>query len=263
MKDNYDLKNPRKNPYAERMKNPIVDAAWDAIITPEESDRLRVLLGDESRRTAPRGRQVRRHVLAGIARCGTCDGPLRAAGAHGMLGCHNPECRRNILVKSTPLEGLIGPLVLRAYENGGLDGLLEAEGEDAHLDSQLADVERRLGMLAARAEAEGWIDAEYRARRQVLKDRYDELKRRHERRLQRFDVSGLPPLHRLRTAWEDGTMDVAQKRALVSLLIESFPVMPGTQGHFKPERVPFDKIVWRDHVPKDARRAAVAAEVPA
>ena len=104
-------------------------------------------------------------------------------------------------------------------------------------------------------------DAEYRARRQVLKDRYDELERRHQERLRRFDVTNLPPLHRLREAWENGSMDVAQKRALVSLVIESFVTLPGTKGHFQPSRVPIDRIVWREHVPTRAREAAAATEV--
>ena len=92
-----------------------------------------------------------------IARCGTCGGPLRAAGAHGMLGCHNPECPKKMLIKLASLEPLIGSYVLAVLENGGLEGLLEAEGVDQHLDTQLAEVERRLGGLAARAEAEAWM----------------------------------------------------------------------------------------------------------
>ena len=54
----------------------------DAIITPEETARLRAILAERAR---TKSRPVRRYLLTGLLRCALCDAPLIARACEGTV----------------------------------------------------------------------------------------------------------------------------------------------------------------------------------
>ncbi len=103
---------------------------WQAIVSPDESDRLRAILGDPARRT---NRTARRYLLAGLLRCGLCGATLvarpRTDGSRryicpkgpGQAGCGG------IAVLSDPVEQLIAEAVLYRLDTPELVAALAGE----------------------------------------------------------------------------------------------------------------------------------------
>jgi site-specific DNA recombinase len=89
-----------------------VKAAWPAIISSEEHDRLVGLLRDESRRPANYGRP-RVYPLAGLLRCGSCDGKLitylqrKQGRGYGCRKDENPDCDARVRIAAEPLEAYV------------------------------------------------------------------------------------------------------------------------------------------------------------
>ena len=55
-------------------------ATWKPIISPEDGERLRILLTDPSRRT---NRSARRYLLSGLCRCGLCGNVMYSMPRNG------------------------------------------------------------------------------------------------------------------------------------------------------------------------------------
>lgn len=71
----------------------VADAVWPAIITPEQSARLRILLMDPSRRVSP-GRNGR-YPLTGLLYCGRCEGKYKLVGRPRDDGARRYVCDGN------------------------------------------------------------------------------------------------------------------------------------------------------------------------
>jgi site-specific DNA recombinase len=99
-----------------------VKAAWPAIISREDHDRLVLLLQDESRRPANYGRP-RVYPLAGLLRCGSCGGKLITYLQHKQgrgYGCRkdeNPDCEARVRIAAEPLEAYVEGYVIDQWRN--------------------------------------------------------------------------------------------------------------------------------------------------
>ena len=99
-----------------------VKAAWPAIISREEHDRLVGLLKDPSRRPVNYGRP-RVHPLAGLLYCGSCGGRLvsylqpRQGRGYGCRKDENPDCETRVRIVAEPLETYIEGYVIDQWRN--------------------------------------------------------------------------------------------------------------------------------------------------
>lgn len=221
-------------------------ASWPGIITTEESDRLRTILGDPNRRVNWNARSYL--LTGGIARCGLCNRPMVArprsdgrrsyvcASGPGFSGCGK------IRSLADPLEELVTETVLRAVDQGALVQFMSREREqvDAAAADELERVNAKLADLAQDFATDLISRNEWLAARETLMARADQL----ERRLASQSSSGA--LRELRLplapAWHEVPLHV--RRALLTALIESVTVAPAVKGRnfFDPARV---SIHWR------------------
>jgi site-specific DNA recombinase len=114
---------------------------WQALITPEEHERLLAIFADPARRmTTHRGSEPR-HLLSGIATCGECGSPVRFFGPKSMTPtylCEGASCVRrrsdlvDMLVEETVIKRLskLDAIALFAKKND--DEIAEAL---AHADT--------------------------------------------------------------------------------------------------------------------------------
>lgn len=219
-------------------------AEWPAIVTPDDHRKVSAILNDPTRR---KNRAVQRYLLAGIARCGLCDGKLVArprsdkrrcyvcASGPGFHGCGK------IRSLAEPLEELVAEAALHALDGPALasirtDDRQGADDELAHVEDQLRELSELWGngeitrkeWLAARAPLE-------RRRDSALAGQADEAR---SVALGAFAASP----GSLRKAWPKLGLD--RQRAVLMAAIDKLTVGPAVKGRntFDPSRV---SIEWR------------------
>ncbi|MGH2900052.1 MAG: recombinase family protein, partial [Solirubrobacteraceae bacterium] len=159
----------------------VAPGQWEAILTPEETARLRALLDE---RTRTRSRPVRRYLLSGLLRCGLCEAPLisrpQADGQRRYVCAKGPGhsgCGR-LAAKAEPIEAFLVEAVLQQLDTpavaaalataAGADAATAAEHDALRRDrEQLDELARAYGdklvtfpeWLAARKPIEERIDA--------------------------------------------------------------------------------------------------------
>ena len=140
-------------------------AAWPAIITPEQTDAIRELLADPSRRT---NRTARRYVLSSMVRCGRCGAGMLAHPSNGvrryvcksgagMLGCGK------VTIDGARLEELISEGVLYRLDTpeaaAALSGARQTDEATWTLAEQVtreqAQLDELAGLYSARAITAG------------------------------------------------------------------------------------------------------------
>jgi len=225
----------------------ITQAEWPAIISIDESDRLRSLLANPDRRTRT---HKRTHLLTGgIARCGLCGTHLYASNdskpkrgstkrslrclkAPGVHGCGR------IYVHAEPVEELVTEAVLRALSQGGLATAM-AQRDDREAVDELLAVDAKLGDLAGDWASDRLSRAEWESAREVLRSRRDTLAKRVDSQRRAYDLDGIP--EPLREAWP--SLPIHRRRAVINAVIEAVVVNPAKGGsRFDPGRV---GIRWR------------------
>jgi DNA invertase Pin-like site-specific DNA recombinase len=220
----------------------VAPAVWAAIISPQESDDLRSLLGNGERRM--NGHSTKYLLTAGLAVCGLCGAPLVArprVGSRSMVCAKGPGFRGcgGIRVQADPLEALVSEAVLAAVDGGALAAAMETT-EDREAMEGLAGVEQKLADLARDWAADRVSRGEWDAARAALMVRRDALSRRLEasRRGQRLD--GLPDP--LRASWLG--LELHRKRAVIAALVEAVVIGPGVRGRntFDSDRI---SIRWK------------------
>lgn len=219
---------------------------WEPIITPEETDQMRVILGDPNRL---KRRTVRRYLLSGgLLRCGVChsilvarprvDGERRYVCAKGP---GLPGCGR-IAIIAEPLEDLITQAVLYRLDTPELAAALEgavakdAEAEAAH--SSLVLDRAQLEELA-RAYGERQITfPEYLAARGPIEARIDAGTRKVSRLTQTSAIaSHVGQSDALRAVWAD--LPLTRQHSIVAAVLARAIIRPALRGRtrFDPERV--------------------------
>jgi site-specific DNA recombinase len=213
-------------------------ADWPAIISVEDSDRLRALLGNQK----PRQSYARSHLLTGIARCRVCDQLLVAQGStpdrRRRLGC------RHVSVLAEDMERLVEEAVLRRIETGALARALHQVDDElaTALQQELLQLQQRQSTLAEEW-ARGDLDREaWQAARSWLATRRNEV----EGQLHGFGhdaaLAALAGVQ-IRKAW--ASTPLSTKRAAVVAVVEAI-YLDRTRVHgrhaFDPDRV---TIRWR------------------
>lgn len=222
-------------------------AAWPAIISVEESDKVRAKLADPTRRTnsgRPSGMLLTGKT--GVGRCGACGAPLYGKlrkrrvvdGSVSVARSLVCFCGR-VMIVNDPVERIVTEAVLRAVDGGALVELLTTQ-EDREALNELAEVEQQ--MVQDRADwAAGIITrAEWEKGRAVLQARKTGFERRLERSRRSFGLEGLPA-GPLSAAWP--TLPLVKRRAVVGALVAEVVIAPaGGRPQFDPSRITID---WR------------------
>lgn len=231
----------------------VADAEWPAIISPEDSDRLRGLR-ERTAGSAPTGRTPRSYLLTGgLLRCGRCDTPMvsrpKTDGTPRYVCAAGPGfggCGRMATV-AKPIDALVTEAVLYRLDTPELAAALsdahQADSEHADLSDQITDDQRMLDQLAHDYAAKEISHREWLSARQPIQGRIDAAKRRLSRissthRIE--DYVGHSDL--LRDAWAD--LPLTRQHAIIRTILGHVVVNPALKGRntFDPTR--FEPI-WR------------------
>jgi DNA invertase Pin-like site-specific DNA recombinase len=226
-------------------------AVWPPIIPPEQSDRLRRLLGSRTLSTA---RAPRRYLLTGgLLRCGRCGAPLVArptaqrvrryvcATGPGQGGCGR------IAANAEPIEQLVAEAVLLRLDTPEMARALA----DSHAQqAELAELHDRVAADQAKLEelaTDYYTD--HRISRPVWLKAHDSIQARidqNRRRLSRLspttavdEYAGHSDL--LRSAWAG--LPLSRQQAVIRVILDHVDVHPAKPGRgFQPDRF---TPVWR------------------
>ena len=225
-------------------------ARWEAIITPDETARLRAVLDHRGRKI---GRTPRRYLLAGLLRCEHCGAILvarpNARGDRRYVCAKGPGyagCGR-LAILAEPVEDLIQAAVLYRLDTpelaAALRGDAAADDETARTAAALDDDRRQLDELATAYGEKQITFPEYLAARKPIEARIEAAKRALSRTTRTTAVADyLGDSAALRERWAD--LPLARQRAIVAALLDRATVGPGVRGRtaFDPSRV---SPVWR------------------
>jgi len=220
-------------------------AVWGAIITREQSMRLRALLSDERRRSS---RTPRYYLLKGILRCHACGSSLvgrrREDGARRYVCAKGPGlagCGKTV-VMAEDVEAFLTEAVLYRLDTPELQAALR---QDAASDAEAARIQRELDKALAQADelARAYAEEEITMRdwlhaKAPIQDRIEACKRSLSR------IQGVAPISdyignasSLRAEWS--SLDLSRQQAIISAVLDSVLVGPAVRGRnfFDPSRL--------------------------
>jgi site-specific DNA recombinase len=245
------LRNPRLSAQREHRGEIVAPGQWEAILSIDETTRLRATLDE---RTRSRTRPVRRYLLTGLLRCGLCDAPLvsrpLANGDRRYICAKGPGhsgCGR-LAIKAEPIEAFIVQAVLQQLDSpalaAALAGAAVADAATAAEQAALAQDRAQLDELA-RAYGDRLVTfSEWLAARAPIEARIDAA----QRKLSRMSRSAAIDPYvghsaELRSIWRDD-VPLNRQRSIVSAVLDRAVIRPAVRGRtaFDPDRV---EPVWR------------------
>jgi site-specific DNA recombinase len=223
-------------------------AAWPAIITPQDRDRV---LARMAEMVGTKRRTPRRYLLSGLLRCGRCTGTLFAsprADTRRYVCLSGPDhggCGR-ITVTAVPVEEWLADTVLYRLDTPELADALAgraAAGERAieqadALAADRAQMEELTDLYATkRIGATEWLRA-----RRTIEERIRDSERHLSRATRTEALIGLHRGNELRNQWTG--LSLTRRAAIVRAVLDHATVGPGASGiqQFDPGRV---EPVWR------------------
>jgi site-specific DNA recombinase len=230
------------------------DAAWPAIISRDQHERLVALRKDPSRRWVPRARPAQ-HLLAGLVECARCGEQAtrmvnRPEAGRDYYQCRKPPLGRGCgaLVSGRQLDGLVVERMFVALDSPEFSEALKApRPADEGLVRQLEKDEDKLKWLGYEYAADRLPEPAFLAAARDVEQRIKQNRARIARQHRSAALAALPDdLDQLKDLWEN-SWDLDRKRALLDTLIEKVVVRPSTLGSKTGRR--FDRsrarIVWR------------------
>jgi len=227
----------------------IGSAVWPGIIPPEQTARLRALLGSPTRGPA---RAPRRYLLAGLLQCHSCGQPLVArprndgerrytcAKGPGLSGCGGTS------IMARPTEEHITEAVLFRLESPNM--LASLKGKDAtepragELQAELDATLEQADELAEAYAAKKLTMREWLVARKPIDARVRTLKKELSRYTKTAPISDyLGKPETLRTDWAG--LDLSRQQAIIKIALDHVIVGQGRRGlnRFDPTRL---KPVW-------------------
>ena len=243
------LGSPRISGEREHRGEIVAKAVWPAIVTPAETQRVRAILADPSRRT---NRSARRYLLARLLRCRRCGELLvsrpTGAGVRRYVCATGPNfsgCGHTYIGAET-LELFVVEAVLHRLDSPELAATLAGANGDPDAERVQAEVEREEAQLDELAHAYGERAiglSEWLAARKPIEERLM-LAKRKLARLGRVSVldGHAGNGSALRERWAD--LPLTWQRAIVAAVLDHVVVGPGRHGYnrFDPDRL---EPVWR------------------
>jgi len=243
------LLNPRYAGYRTSRGAVIAPAVWPAIVGKEQSERVRAMLTDPSRRT---NRSARSYLLSGMCRCAICDNKMFSMmhyttrrylcrSGHDFGGCGR------MAITADPLEQILAEAVLYRLDTPELaEGLSGRTHNGSHgialqgsIDADVAQLEELTQLYAAKSiTAIEWIQA-----RKAIESRLNDSRRCLTQAAGADALQGyIGHGDALRRQW--GTLNLDRQRAIVRAILDHVVIQPGRRGiHIvDPSRV---QPVWR------------------
>ena len=226
----------------------VADAKWPAIITREQTSRIRGLLSDPSRKAT---RAPRRYLLKGLLRCDACGARLvsrpRGDGSRRYICARGPQyvgCGKTYVL-AEPIEEFVTEAVLWRLDTPELAATMRGQTDDApdEWQQQADEITERLDELAKAYAAGAIAMREWMAAREPLQRRLEDARRKVSK-----DASGAllaPYAGRggvLRDQWS--TLNLERRHAIIAAVLAHVVVRPGRRGfnRFDPQRF---ELVWR------------------
>lgn len=214
----------------------ICQAVWEPVVSEETWRAACSILGDPSRRTAPRSAQA---LLTGVALCGVCGSPVH--GGRQAQGRKTYRCKAaqgHVVRVAEPVDEYVGVVVVERLSRPDAAELLadDTRPDAAELRSESQALRIRLDALATEF-ADGELTAsQLRTATARLRARLDGV----ERSLAdagRVNVLGpVVGAEDVAAAWEG--LDVDRRRAVIDLLMTVRLLPPGRGTRtFRPETV--------------------------
>jgi DNA invertase Pin-like site-specific DNA recombinase len=225
----------------------VATAAWPAIISVEDSDRLRAILSRPDRRPAQPA-NGRTYLLSGLLRCALCGAGMTGRPKAGtpryvcpnMPGGHS--CGRMATIAARTDEH-VRDLVVAALASPQLQRrLTRRDGIDPELAASIAKLENQQDELA-RSWGEGLITrAEWLTARDALERRLATARDALARQSQTTPLDGfLGSVDHMMQRWE--TMNTAQRRAVVGAVVDCIKVSTADpRRKWDPQRF---EVTWR------------------
>lgn len=219
-------------------------ATWPGILTPEQGERLRLLLKDPRRRT---NRTARRYLLSGMLRCGLCGSSLYSTPKDGKrrYGCMPAPNRTNcgrVFIYAEKLEALIADAVLLRLDSPRLVEAMTTNTDRAEVaaigDAIVADTARMDDLAAMWADGElsreEWKTARTRLEARVVANRRTLARLTHRDAIENYVGQG----ETLRATWE--SLDLSRQAAIVKAVLDHAVIKPATKpgrNGLDPDRV--------------------------
>jgi site-specific DNA recombinase len=227
------LLNPRNYGQRVHQGKPIGPGLWEPILSPEDGERLHLLLTDPARRT---NRSARRYLLSGLCRCGLCGTKMYSVprfdtarylcrSGHDFGGCGR------MAITARPLEAWITEAVLQRLDSPEMaDALAGKSSDDASAAALHDQVQTDTARLQELAElwADGELDAgQWRAARSRLEQRVAASRKAISRLRGASVVDGwVGNATELRDRWEG--LNLARQVAIVRAMLDHIVIQPAT-----------------------------------
>ena len=230
------------------------EAQWPAIITVEDSDRLRQLLDSPGRQTTGAG-NPRTYLLSGLLRCGRCGA---AMVGHARAGVPRYVCRTmpgtnwcgGIVTNAERTDAHVRDLVLAALATPKLREARQAlQHTDPALFSAVEQDRQQLDELADMWANRELSRAEWQRARTTVQARLTANERRLTRATLPDPLDGfLGSYDEMQARWASEQMTNSRRRVVLDAVVEQVVVgaakpKKGAKAHWDPER--FD-IKWQD-----------------
>jgi len=217
------------------------ESEWPAIITAEQSDRLRTLLTRPDRRTTPGS--ARKALLSGILHCARCGHPMvsRPQSGRPRYVCnpdtgHGDACGR-LTIDAARADAHVRDLVLAALDNPVMVARLlarDASGPDLH--ARIRADEDLLEALAADMGSGEISRAEWKAARTPIVARLEAARAQLAATTQTSALQGFVGSYDdMVTRWD--AANTSQRRAVLTAALEKLIVHPATVRKFDPDRI--------------------------
>jgi site-specific DNA recombinase len=226
----------------------VYPAAWKGIISEDDHLRLRTMFSEKGQPAA------RRYVLAGIAICGLCGGPLHARPKVDGRRCYvcaidHGGCGK-IRTLAAPVEQLVARMVDEFYSDHAQPATGEREKRQAELRAQLAADEQALDELARdRYVTRSISTPEFVAAREPLVTRIADAQEAIQAAVvpqtwEQFKADILEAPWELPPGTDPDPDDFAYWRRWIGEAVEAVVIGPAVKGRnfFDPSRV---SITWR------------------
>jgi site-specific DNA recombinase len=213
----------------------VASAEWPAIITPAQSETIRAILADPTRRT---NRAARSYLLAGLVRCGLCDSRMVArprAGGQRRYACvrDNGGCGR-ITINADPLEQLVAEALLYRLDSpelaAALNGHRSQAPDAARFQSEVEEAQAQLTELGEAYANKQIGMPELIAARKLIEARLDSA-RKHLAKLTRTNAVAEYVGHAdsLRAQWN--SLDLSRQHAIAEAIIERLTIASARPGY--------------------------------
>ena len=228
-------------------------AAWPAIISVEDSDRLRLILRD---RRIPGNRTPKTYLLSSMVYCGLCGKPLISSGVRRngttqrKYRCRHYDSSGNVYgcgkIQRTaePVELLVSEAVLYRCDSPELASSLR-DAERPEVSTLMAEYNTRKLKLTELVEdyASGLLNREQLAQaKAVVEEALEATKAKLAKIESGRTLASIPIDKTIREAWE--TADLTWRRSLISLLVERIVIQPSSPGGRKWETEAADGRSW-------------------